>query len=178
MVSFSPPCSHTVSLVTRDHPGVLVRIALVFSRRGYNIESLAVSPGAIDGFARMTIVSRGDPSNADQIIKQLAKLVDVVFVTDHRGESPVEAEIALIKLRCQHDARQRALATAARHGALVVADETERVILTAHGTPQAIDDLLDALAEHQLEELVRTGRIVMDRGGSHFAHLLGGARSA
>jgi acetolactate synthase-1/3 small subunit len=178
MVSFSPPCSHTVSLVTRDHPGVLVRIALVFSRRGYNIESLAVSPGAVDGFARMTIVSRGDPGNVDQIIKQLAKLVDVVFVTDHRGESPVEAEIALIKLRCQHEARQRALATAARHGALVVADETERVILTAHGTPQAIDDLLDALAEHQLEELVRTGRIVMDRGGSQFAHLLGGARSA
>ena len=178
MVSFSPPCSHTVSLGTRDHPGVLVRIALVVSRRGSNIESLAVSPGAVEGFARMTIVSRGDPNNADQILKQLAKLVDVVFVTDHRGDSPVEAEIALIKLRCTGDARQRALATAARHGALVVADETERVILTGHGTKQSIDDLLDALAEHELEELVRTGRIVMDRGASQFAHLLGGARSA
>ena len=178
MVSFSPPCSHTVSLVTRDHPGVLVRIALVFSRRGYNIESLAVSPGAVEGFARMTIVSRGDPGNADQIVKQLTKLVDVVFVTDHRGQEPVEAEIALIKLHCTGDARVKVLATASKHGAHVLAHEAERVILTAHGSSQSIDELLEALAEHTLEELVRTGKIVMDRGASNFAHLLGGARSA
>ena len=176
MVSLAVPASHTVSLVTRDHPGVLVRIALVFARRGYNIESLAVSPGAVDGFARMTIVSRGDPGNVDQIVKQLAKLVDVVFVTDHRGESPVEAEVALLKLRCSTEGRQRALATAAKHAARVLADEPERLILVAEGTSRALDELLDALSEHQLEELVRTGKIVMDRGGSHFAHLLGGAR--
>src|SRR5207249_916603 len=110
---------HTFSLVTRDKPGVLVRIALVFARRSYNIASLAVSPGATEGFARMTIRSSGDPENADQIIKQLAKLVDVVFVTDHRGEDPVEAEIALLKLRCAGELRERALKIAERHGARI-----------------------------------------------------------
>jgi len=175
MVSLAVPSTHTLSLVTRDHPGVLVRIALVFARRGYNIESLAVSPSALEGFARMTIVSRGDPNNADQIVKQLAKLVDVVFVTDHRREDPVEAEVALLKLRCVGDARQRALAIAADHGARVLGDEAERLILVAEGTSHALDVLIESLSEHPLEELVRTGKIVMDRGASHFAHLLGGA---
>ncbi|MFI5309198.1 MAG: acetolactate synthase small subunit, partial [Polyangiales bacterium] len=82
----SQDAMHTFSLVTRDHPGVLVRIALVFARRGYNIESLAVSPGVTGGFARMTIVTRGQTENVEQMSKQLQKLVDVVFVTDHRGE--------------------------------------------------------------------------------------------
>ena len=102
---------------------MLVRIALVFARRGYNIESLAVSPGATAGFARMTIMSRGDPENIEQIIKQLAKLIDVVFVTDHRGEQPVEVEIALIKLRCEGEARKRALAIAEARGARVSNDD-------------------------------------------------------
>src|SRR5688572_23997522 len=123
----------TFSLVTSDRPGVLVRIALVFSRRGWNIESLAVSPGASPGFARMTILSRGAPDNVDQILKQLGKLIDVVFVTDHRGEQPVETESALIKLRCDGEQKQRAIAIAARFGA-THQDETDgRVILTVQG---------------------------------------------
>ena len=112
MAPAAPLASHTLSLVTRDHPGVLVRIALVFSRRGYNIESLAVSPGAVEGFARMTILSRGDPENREQIVKQLAKLVDVVYVSDHSGDDPIEIEVALIKLRCTGEARRRALSSA------------------------------------------------------------------
>lgn len=163
---------HTFSLVTRDRPGVLVRIALVFARRGYNIESLAVSPGALQGFARMTILSRGAPGNVDQILKQLGKLVDVVFVTDHRGQTPVETESALFKLRCTGELRERALAIAARFGA-VHQDETEgRLILGMQGTTADINTLLAELTPCNLEELVRSGKIVMDRGGSQFAHLL------
>ena len=86
---------HTFSIITKDLPGVLVRIALVFARRGYNIESLAVSPGARPGFSRMTITSRGDTQNVEQIKRQLAKLIDVVYVTDHRDKAPVEVEIAV-----------------------------------------------------------------------------------
>ena len=164
---------HTFSLVTADRPGVLVRIALVFARRGYNIESLAVSPGAVEGFARMTILSRGDPGNVDQIVKQLAKLIDVVFVTDHRGEEPIEAEIALIKLRCSGEQRRRALATAERFGARVLEAESDRMILACHGTSAEISELHHLLAECNVEELVRSGKIVMERGASHFAHLLG-----
>lgn len=164
---------HTYSLVTADRPGVLVRIALVFARRGYNIESLAVSPGAVDGFARMTILSRGDPGNADQIVKQLAKLIDVVFVTDHRGEEPVESEVALIKLRCSGEQRSRALATAERFATKLLEAETDRVILACHGTSAEITELHQLLSDCNVEEVVRSGKIVMDRGASHFAHLLG-----
>ena len=164
---------HTFSLVTADRPGVLVRIALVFARRGYNIESLAVSPGAVEGFARMTIVSRGDPGNADQIVKQLAKLIDVVFVTDHRGEEAIEAEVALIKLRCSGEQRRRALATSERFATKVLDAEGERVILVCHGTSAEITELQHQLSDCNVEELVRSGKIVMDRGASHFAHLLG-----
>src|SRR5215510_16303261 len=100
---------HTFSIITKDQPGVLVRIALTFARRGYNIESLAVSPGAKPGFSRMTITSRGSAQNVEQIKKQLAKLIDVVYVTDHDDAAPVEAEIALIKLRVGTDARAELL---------------------------------------------------------------------
>lgn len=167
---------HTFSLVTRDKPGVLVRIALVFSRRGYNIASLAVSPGGTAGFARMTIVSHGDPENVDQMLKQLAKLVDVVFVTDHRGEQPLEAEIALVKLRAGGDARKRIEALAAGHLASLADDQDGRVILTAHGTTAELDQLLAGLASVGIEEIVRSGKIVIDPGASHFSHLL--ARTA
>jgi acetolactate synthase I/III small subunit len=165
---------YTFSLVTRDRPGVLVRIALVFARRGYNIESLAVSPGASQGFARMTILSRGAPSNIDQIIKQLAKLVDVVFVTDHRGAPPVETESALIKVRCGGEERARALAIAGRFGAQPEDDSEERMILAMHGTTADINALLAELSPCNVEEVVRSGKIVMDRGASQFTHLLRG----
>ena len=78
--------THTISLFVHDRPGVLVRIALVFSRRGYNIESLVVSPSASGGFSRMTITCSGDPNTLDEIIRQLAKLIDVVRATDHTGD--------------------------------------------------------------------------------------------
>jgi acetolactate synthase-1/3 small subunit len=165
---------HTFSLVTRDKPGVLVRIALVFARRGYNIESLAVSPGATLGFARMTILSRGDPDNVEQILKQLGKLVDVVFVTDHRHDRAIEAESALVKLRCQGELRERALAIGQRVGAKLEDDTDGRVILSMHGTSAEISAVLAELSPCNLEELVRSGKIVMDSGASHFAHLLGG----
>ena len=169
----APPI-HTISLFANNKPGVLVRVALVFSRRGYNIASLAVSPGGTEGFARMTIVSHGDPENVDQILKQLAKLVDVVFVTDHRGETPVEAEIALIKVRASGELRNHVVAIAERKGVRVADDVDGRVILTAQGTTTEIDALLEELASKELEEIVRSGKIVMDPGASHFAHMLGG----
>ena len=169
----TPAELYTFSLVTRDRPGVLVRIALVFARRGYNIESLAVSPGASKGFARMTIVSRGAPENVDQMLKQLGKLVDVVFVTDHRGERPVEAEIALVKLSCEGALRANLLSLAERFGARVEDDSDGRLIMTMQGTTDRIDAMVAELP-CKLEELVRSGKIVMDRGASLFAHLVQG----
>jgi acetolactate synthase-1/3 small subunit len=167
---------HTFSLVVRDRPGVLVRIALVFSRRGFNIESLAVSPGRVEGFARMTIVSRGAPESVEQINRQINKLIDVVFVTDHGGEvpPPVEVEIALLKVRVNGEAEKRALLSRMeRHRTRVLDDTNGSLVLVADGTSAELDTLLDAVAPQTLEELIRTGKIVMDRGASRFAHLLG-----
>ena len=78
---------HVISLYVNNKPGVLVRVAMVFSRRGYNIESLVVSPAAQAGFSRMTITCSGDASILEQMIKQLAKLIYVVHAIDHTGES-------------------------------------------------------------------------------------------
>jgi len=170
------PDLHIFSLVVRDHPGVLVRIALVFSRRGFNIESLAVSPGRVDGFARMTLVSRGAPETVEQINKQLAKMIDVVFVTDHARSvpPPVEAEVALIKVRVAGDGdKQALLGRLERHRVRVLDDTQGSLVLVGDGTSAEIDAMLDAIAPLALEELVRTGKIVMDRGASRFAHLLG-----
>src|SRR6185295_19774098 len=93
---------HTISLLVRNKPGVLVRVALVFSRRGYNIESLVVSADVSNGdFSRMTITCSGDPETLEQIIKQLTKLIDVVHAIDHTGQAVIETEIALVKMRTQ-----------------------------------------------------------------------------
>lgn len=166
---------HTVSIITKDHPGVLVRIALVFARRGYNIESLAVSPGAREGFARMTITSRGDTKNTEQILKQLEKLIDVVYVTDHRDKAPVEVEIALLKLRASREARGEILRIAENFESQVVDDEEETVMLRLTGTSTELDDCLAALRPYGVEELIRSGKIVMDSGASSFPELMNGA---
>jgi acetolactate synthase-1/3 small subunit len=167
--------AYTVSLVVQDRPGVLSRISLIFARRSFNIESLAVSPGAAEGFARMTITSRGAAEAREQIIKQLAKLIDVIYITDHDHEHPLEVEVALLKVRCDGAGRERVLALAREHGASVSDESEGRLILTAHGETAALDRLVAALAECRVEEVVRSGKIVIDRGASHFAHLLGGA---
>ena len=97
--------SHSISLTVANKPGVLVRVALVFSRRGYNIDSLVVSP-ALDGqFARMNIVARGNPDTLEQIILQLEKLVDVLHAQDHTGHAAVEKELALLKVNCDQNDR-------------------------------------------------------------------------
>ena len=96
---------HSISLLVTNKPGVLIRIALVFSRRGYNIDSLVVSPTHNGKFARMNIVASGEPKTLIQIIHQLNKLIDVIHAKDHTGETVVEKELALIKVRCAPERR-------------------------------------------------------------------------
>lgn len=162
----------TFSLVTRDRPGVLVRIAMVFARRSYNIESLTVSPGAVEGFARFTITSRGDPEGVDQIFKHLSKLIDVVFVADHRGASPIEVEIALVKVRCHAEAREALAQRVAAGGARIVDEGDGTLVVCATGTSTEVSRLIASLEPHRVEELVRSGRILMDRGASSLAQAL------
>jgi acetolactate synthase-1/3 small subunit len=155
---------HTISLFVHNKPGVLVRVALVFARRGYNIESLVVSPGAKEDFSRMTITCSGDPETLEQIIKQLAKLVDVVHAIDHTGDQSYETEVALVKVPVPIDRRTQVLQIAEHFGAKVVDYGAESLMLRAYGSSEKIEAMLALLRPFSIVELVRSGKILMARG--------------
>lgn len=155
---------HTISLFVNNKPGVLVRVALVFSRRGYNIESLVVSPAPDEGYARMTITCSGDEETFEQIIKQLAKLVDVVRAEDHTDQEMVETEVALIKLAAPLESRTELLQVAEHFKAKVVDYGSETVMLRVYGESKKLDSMMGLLAAYNVCEVVRSGKIVMTRG--------------
>lgn len=157
---------HTISLYVRNQPGVLVRVALVFSRRGFNIDSLVVSPAALGDFSRMTITSTGVGDGLEQIVKQLAKLVDVVHAIDHTDQDAVETEIALVKLRADLDKRTTILQIAEHYGAKVVDYTAESLILRLYGASDKLDNAVHLLSDFDIVELVRSGKVIMARGGN------------
>jgi acetolactate synthase-1/3 small subunit len=162
----APQQIHTISLFVNNVPGVLVRVALVFSRRGFNIESLVVSPGAEGRFSRMTITCSGEPEALEQIIKQLAKLVDVVHAIDHTGNLAYETEIALIKIVSPLEERTEILQVAEHFKARVVDYGAESMILQAYGSSEKLDALISLLRPCSIAELVRSGKLLMARGKS------------
>ena len=155
---------HTISLYVNNKPGVLVRVALVFARRAYNIESLVVSPAVSGDFSRMTVTCSGDPNTLVQIIKQLAKLVDVVHATDHTGDAAIESEIALVKVRSLPTERTEVLQIAEHYGAKVVDFGHDSLMLRVYGSSEKLDSFLALLRPLGLTELVRSGKILMARG--------------
>jgi acetolactate synthase-1/3 small subunit len=155
---------HTISLYVNNKPGVLVRVALVFSRRGYNIDSLVVSPTAEPDFARMTITCSGDEDVFEQIIKQLAKLIDVVRAEDHTEQDMVATEVALIKLAVPMESRTTLLQVAEHYKAKVVDYGTDTMMLRVHGESRKLDSMMGLLSDYDVREVVRSGKIVMARG--------------
>jgi acetolactate synthase small subunit len=137
---------------------------LVFSRRAFNIESLVVSPAAEGRFSRMTITCSGDPDTLEQVVKQLAKLVDVVHAIDHTGDQAYETEIALVKLECPLDERTHILQVAEHYRARVVDFGAESLILQIYGSSEKLDAFTDLLRPFGVAELVRSGKLLMARG--------------
>lgn len=164
MEAFKQYPSHSISLVVENKPGVLVRVALVFSRRGYNIDSLVVSPGMDGRFARMNIVARGNPETLEQIIVQLEKLVDVIHAQDHTGHSSVERELALIKVACSIEDRAALLQLVSHFKATTVDMTTESMIIQVTGSSEKIDAIRDACEVYSVREFIRTGKVIMMRG--------------
>jgi len=158
------PEQHTLSLYVNNKPGVLVRVSIVFARRGYNIDSLVVSPAAHGDFSRITITCSGDGETLMQIISQLAKLVDVVHAIDHTGDAAYETEIALVKLESQLGDRTQVLQVAEHFGAKVVDYGSESLMLRVYGSSEKLDAFIDLLRPYGLLELVRSGKVVMARG--------------
>ena len=155
---------HTISILVANKPGVLVRIAQVFSRRGFNIDSLVVSPTQGQETSRLTITAKGDPETLNQIIKQAAKLVDVLHATDHTGENVIDKELALIKVKAPDNARTPILQLCDHFKAETLDFASESLVLQVTGSTEKLDALVEMLEPYGIIELVRTGKILMARG--------------
>ena len=156
---------HTLSVLVNNKPGVLARIAQVFARRGFNIESLVVSPTMDGRFSRMTIGTRGDPVWFTQIISQANKLIDVIHCTDHTHEDAVVKELALIKVRATSATRGDILQIIEHFKSKTVDLADDSLVVQATGDSDKLDALVGMLLKFGILELVRTGKVVMSRGG-------------
>ena len=155
---------HTLSVYVSNKPGVLARVAQTFARRGYNIESLVVSPARDGNFSRMTIGTSGDPEMLEQIIKQLMKLIDVVHCIDHTFDDSVVKELGMIKILCSPEERGEALQIAEHFGCKTVDLTPRSMILMVTGDNPKVDALVEMLSKFEVIEMVRTGKVVMARG--------------
>ncbi len=155
---------HSISLLVNNRPGVLIRIALVFARRGYNIDSLVVSPAHNGKYARMNIVASGEPRTLEQILKQLNKLIDVLHAKDHTGETVVEKELALVKVRCAPEKRSEILQIAEHFKAQTVDLSENTLMLQITGGTDKLDAAEMMLDKYGISEMVRTGKVIMARG--------------
>jgi acetolactate synthase-1/3 small subunit len=155
---------HTVVAMVEDRPGVLTRVASLFRRRGFNIDSLAVGGTEEQGISRMTIVVDGDDGILQQVEHQLYKLIDVVKVTNLSIEDAVSRELALIKVRCGTLNRREVLDIVEIFRAQVIDVSPATLIIQVVGEEERLNALLDNLRPYGVMEMVRTGRIAMARG--------------
>ena len=154
---------HTISVYVANKPGVLARIAQIFARRGFNIDSLVVSPSA-EGYSRMTIASQGSTEGLEQIILQVSKLVDVMHCMDHATDLSIIREMALAKLHVTADQRTEALQICEHFGGKTVDLTLTSLTVMVTGNSEKLDACISMLREFDLVELVRTGKVVMARG--------------
>jgi len=155
---------HTISILVANKPGVLVRVALVFARRGYNIDALVVSPAFNPHFSRMTITAQGNPVTLEQIIKQLNKLVDVIHAGEHSPDHTVHAELALFKVKFSKTTKP-ILAKLAKNAGAGIIDDTGETLIIQHAAPSdQVDELEHLLKKYGIVEMVRSGKLVMAKG--------------
>jgi acetolactate synthase I/III small subunit len=158
--------THTLSVLVENKPGVLSHVAGLFSRRAFNISSLAVGPTHDERVSRITIVVDGASTRVEQVKHQLDKLVRVLKVTELHDGTAVERELALIKVKADPALRGQLLEVAGVFGASVVDMSPATLVLEAVSSPAKLDSLLAMLEAYGTCELVRTGRIALTRGAS------------
>ena len=159
-----PQQKATIGLLVNDRPGVLVRIAQCFARRGFNIENLVVSPAHIPQCSRMTITSLGPQAELQQIILQLNKLVDVIHAKDHSDDNAIARELALFKIGCSVEERTEVLQITEVFRGKTVDISGATITIEATGTTEKMNALEALLSKFDLKEMVRTGKVVMARG--------------
>ncbi len=155
---------HTLAVLVENKPGVLMRVAGLFARRGFNIASITVGVTDNPQVSRMTIVVHEDSHSLEQVSKQLSKLVNVLKVAALDEEESVSRELALIKVRCDPSMRVNLLNMVNVFRAKVVDVARDSCIVECTGDERKIDALLELLREFDIKEVVRTGRIALNRG--------------
>jgi acetolactate synthase-1/3 small subunit len=157
---------HTISVLVEDRPGVLARVANLFARRGFNIQSLAVGTTERPGRSRMTIVVDVQRKPLEQVEKQLHKLVHVLKVLELEPAAAVERELALVKVTALPGERAAVTEIADIFRARVVDVSDSTLTVEATGAPDKIEAMLALLDSHGIVELARTGRIALGRGSN------------
>lgn len=155
---------HTISILVTNHPGVLARVAGLFSRRGFNIDSLAVGETEDPAYSRMTIVVRADERQLEQVTKQLFKLIDVLKVTDLTREDAVSRELVLLKVNAADAAKRTEILQIVDIFRAKVVDVAENSLMVEiTGDEGKVDGLLQLLRPYGIKEMARTGTIALLR---------------
>ena len=155
---------HTLSVLVEDRPGVLARVAGLFSRRAFNIESLAVGPTEVDGVSRMTIRIDAADTALEQVTKQLNKLIHVLKIVELEDDTAVERELQLVKVAVNPGERGEIIEIAEVFRAKVVDVDSDSITLEATGSPDKLEAMVRLLTPYGIRELVRSGMIAVGRG--------------
>lgn len=156
--------THTLSVLVENVPGVLARVAGLFSRRGFNIESLAVGPTENPEVSRMTIMVAVEELPLEQVTKQLNKLVNVIKIVELEGTTSVQRELLLVKVRADATVRSQVLETVQLFRAKVVDAAPEALTIEATGTSDKLTALLRMLEPYGVREIVQSGMVAVGRG--------------
>ena len=161
--------THTLSVLVEDKPGVLARVSGLFSRRGFNIISLAVGQTETPGISRMTIVVSVHDFPLEQVTKQLNKLINVIKIVELEPAASVQRELMLVKVRADAGVRSQVLETVQLFRAKVVDVASDAVTIEATGTVDKLDALIRVLEPFGIRELVQSGLVAIGRGSRSIA---------
>jgi acetolactate synthase-1/3 small subunit len=153
-----------LAILVEDRPGVLARVSGLFSRRGYNIQNIAVGPTTELGISRMTVSVDADQNTVEQIVKQLNKLVNVLKVSDLTDETSVERELMLIKVKAEPGRRSEIQQMAATFRAKIVDISPDSMIIEVTGEDRKLQAFLLMMQEFGIKEIVSTGSVSLLRG--------------
>jgi acetolactate synthase-1/3 small subunit len=156
--------THTLSVLVEDKPGVLARVSGLFSRRGFNIISLAVGQTETPGISRMTIVVSVEDFPLEQVTKQLNKLINVIKIVELEPAASVQRELLLVKVRADAGVRSQVLETVQLFRAKVVDVAPEALTIEATGTMDKLNALLRMLEPYGIREMVQSGMVAVGRG--------------
>jgi acetolactate synthase I/III small subunit len=157
--------THVLSLLVEDKPGLLTRVAGLFARRGFNIESLAVGHSEIDGLSRITVVVDVEELPLEQVTKQLNKLINVIKIVELDPAQSVQREHLLIKVRVDNATRSQVLEAVNLFRARVVDVSTDAVVIEVTGDSGKTNALLKVLEPYGIKEIAQSGLLAIGRGG-------------